>query len=85
MAEEADDLKSDCWCEEVARNITKYLNSGEYPPNLPPCEKVKRRNFRKRAKDFVVKQERLYYKNKKDGVLRLAISTKEEQQRVFMV
>ena len=72
MAEEAD--KSDCWCEEVANNITKYFNSGKYPPNLPPYEKVKRRNFRKQAKDFVVKQERLYYKNKKDGVLRLAMA-----------
>ena len=65
--------------------VKKWLQSGEYPPHLPPSEKMKQRNFRKRAKDFVIKQGMLYYKNKKNGELRLAISSKEEQQRVFMV
>ena len=45
----------------------------------------RRRNFRKRAKDFVFKNDRLYYVDKKNGSLRLAINSKEEQERVFQV
>lgn len=41
------------WNEELAKNINIYLENGRYPAKLPP---MKRRNFRKRANDFVVKQ-----------------------------
>ena len=44
-----------------------YLTDGNYPDDLPSNEAVKRRNFRKRANDFVVLEDRLYHKNKKDG------------------
>ena len=70
------------WNEIVARNIKEYLVHGKYPSDLPSSESVKRRNFRKRAKDFMVKNDNLYYIDKKSK-LRLAIYSKEEQERVF--
>ena len=73
------------WDETVARNVKRYLICREYPSDLPTSETNKRRNFRKRAKDFVVQNDTLYYVDKKDGHLRLAIYSKEEQERVFHV
>lgn len=73
------------WNEIVVRNIKEYLVHGKYPSDLPSSESVKRRNFRKRAKDFMVKNGNLYYIDKKSGSLRLAIYSKEEQERVFQV
>lgn len=78
-------LPASHWNEIVARNIKEYLVSGKYPSDLPSSESVKRRNFRKRAKDFIVKNDRLYYVDKKNGSLRLAIHSKEEQERAFQV
>ena len=78
-------LPASHWNEIVAGNIKEYLVHGNYPSDLPSSESVKRRNFRKRAKDFVVKNDRLYYVDKKDGSLRIAIYSKEEQERVFHV
>ena len=72
----------DHWDEEASINIKNYLEHGQYPTDLPPSEGVKRRNFRKSAKDFVVQADQLYYQGK---TLRLAISSKEEQQRIFQV
>ena len=74
--------KKEHWNEEVATNIRNYLQLGQYPPG---SEGVRRSNFRNRAKDFVVQDDQLYYKNKKDGSLRLAIYFNDEQQRVFQV
>ena len=71
------------WEKTVARNIKQYLINGEYPSDLPTSESVKKRNFRKRSKDFVVQNDTLYYVDKKTGHLRLAIYSKEE--RVFQV
>ena len=73
------------WNEIAARNIKEYLVHGKYPSDLPSSESVKRRNFRKRANNFLVKNDRLYYVDKKNGSLRLAIHSKEEQERVFQV
>ena len=73
------------WSEKIASNIKTYLLQAQYPSDLPPSESDRRRNFRKRAKDFVVQDDQLYYKVKKDGSLRLAISSQEEQQRIFEV
>ena len=72
------------WNEEVAGGIKYYLLSSQYPAGLDTNQK---RNFRKRAKTFVVSGERqdLYYRSKKDGSLRLAISSKEDKQRIFEV
>ena len=78
-------LPASHWNEIVARNIKEYLVHGKYPADLPSSERVKRRNFRKRAKDFMVKNDKLYYVDKKTGSLRLAIYSKEEQGRVFQV
>ena len=79
-----DDAKK-YWSEEIAQSIQTYLQVGQYPTELPASESGRRRNFRKRAKDFVIQEDLLHYKNKKDGSLRLAIASKEEQQRIFEV
>ena len=76
---------SEHWNEEIAQNIKQYLESGVYPSNLPSSEGNKRRNFRKRAANFVVKEGKLYYKNCKDGLTRLAIASEKEQQEIFQV
>ena len=46
--------------ETVARNINQYLINREYPSDLPASESVKKRNFIKRAKDFVLQNDTLY-------------------------
>ena len=79
------DPRNCTWSDEVASDIRRYLERGQYPAHLPHSDTTKRRNFRKRAKDFVVHKENLYYKGKKNAPLRLAISSKEDQERVFQV
>ena len=70
------------WGEEVVQAYKEFLlSSGKKYPDLP---KDQRRNFRKRASDFVVQDGKLYYK-KTTGFLRLALGSEEEQQRVFQV
>ena len=77
---------ADDWCNNSSlSSLKQYLINREYPSDLPTSESVKRRNFRKRAKDFVVQNDTLYNVDKKAGHLRLAIYSKEEQQRVFQV
>ena len=44
-----------------------------------------RSNFKKRANDFAIKDDSLFYKDKKDGSLRLVIGSEEEKKRVFAV
>ncbi len=72
--------------EEVAAGIKQYLTSGQYPAGLDANQK---RNFRKRAKDFVVSGDsgspELYYRSKKDGSLRLSVSCNEDKLRIFHV
>lgn len=80
-----EEAQSSQWNEQMMRSIKAYLENGQYPVHLPYCETVRRRNFRKRAKEFVVQDGNLYYKKKKDGSLRLAISCREQKQRVFQV
>ena len=79
------DPRNCTWSDEVASDIRRYLERGQYPAHLPHSDTTKRRNFRKRAKDFVVHKDNLYYKGKKNDPLRLAISSKEDQERVFQV
>ena len=61
------------WDAAIAENFKVYLNKGCYPMNLPSWEKGKRRNFRMRAKDFVVQDDKLFYRDKRDKSPRLAI------------
>lgn len=68
------------WNEEIALGYKEYLVSGKYPDYLP---KEKRRNFRKRACDFEVKDGELYYK--KSGDSRLALYKSDDWLRVFQV
>ena len=72
--------ESSFWNKRIVMDFKIYLQCGEYPGDLL---KEKRRNFRKRAKDFVVKDGELYYK--KSGDLRLALSTSDEWLRAFQV
>ena len=52
------------WNEIATRNS---LVHGKYPSDLPSSKSVKRTNFRKHAKDFIVKNNKLYYVDKKNG------------------
>ena len=61
-------------------NETVVFLHGVYPPELPSSEK---RNFRKRAQDFKIESGQLYYY--KQGEIRLAISSKEDQRHIFQV
>ena len=72
----------DRWSGEVVENIKNYLTGRHYPENFSKDEK---RNFRKRAKDFVVIEGKLHYKCKRSGQTRTVIVTKEEKDRVFQV
>ena len=83
--EENEDLKAaettgQFWNEQIASDLKNYVQFGVYPGDLP---KDKRRNFRKRAKDFEVKDGELYYN--KSGSLRLALSKSDEWLRAFQV
>ena len=74
--------RGEYWNEEIVENYKEFLlSAGKKYPNLP---KDKRRNFRKRAGDFVVQEGKLYYAKTK-GSLRLALGSREEQQRAFQV
>ncbi len=70
------------WNEEVLARIREYLATNVDPPDVVH-EQLN--NFRKRARDFTIQGGRLYYKNKKDASLRLAIGSREEMVQVFMV
>ena len=78
--EENEQGKKAYWNETVVFNIKEYLLHGVYPPELPSSEK---RNFRKRAQDFKIESGQLYYY--KQGEIRLAIGSKEDQRRIFQV
>ena len=70
------------WGEEVVEAYKEFLLScGKKYPDL---SKDQRRNFRKRASDFVVQDGKLYY-TKTTGFVRLALGSEEDQQRVFQV
>lgn len=71
------------WNEELAENFLSYLKTGLYPSSVGNSND--KRNFRKTAKDFVVQDDRLYYKNKRDGTIRIAISSEEDKQQIFKV
>ena len=63
----------DRWNERiVVEGITKFLTEKQYPENLSNDEK---RNYRKRAQDFIVIQGKLHHKCKKSGQTRNAISS----------
>ena len=79
------DARNCTWRDEVASDIRRYLEHGQYPAHLPHYDTTKIRNFRKRAKYFVVHKDNLYYKRKNNDSLRLAISSKEDQECVFQV
>jgi hypothetical protein len=81
-ASEAESEANPHWDEAIAQSYKEFLlsNGNVYPENL--C-KTKRRNFRKRAGDFEVNGGQLYYI--KSGCLRLALSKREDWQRVFQV
>ena len=68
------------WNEEIALSFKQYLVCGRYPDVLP---REKRRNFRKRAKDFEVMDGKLYYK--RSGNLRLALYRIDDCLRTFEV
>ena len=76
------DAVNEHWNEAVAEGYKEFLLSGgkNYPVDMA---KEKKRNFRKRAQDFVVHEGRLYYA--KGGSLRLALTNRDEQLRVFQV
>lgn len=81
----AGDDEASHWDATIAENFKVYLSKGCYPADLPACEKGKRRNFRKRAKDFVVQDDQLFYRDKKSESLRLAVYSLEDKKRVFEV
>ena len=68
------------WNEEIALSFKQYLVCGRYPDVLP---REKRRNFRKRAKDFEVMDGKLYYK--RSGNLRLALYRIDDCLHTFEV
>ena len=45
------------WNVDIVQNIARFLMDQTYPGELT---KDQRRNFRKRAKDFVVEEDRLF-------------------------
>ena len=61
------------WDAIITEHFKAYLSKGCYPADLPSSGKGKRRIFRKRAKDFVVQDDQLFYRDKRDKSLRLAI------------
>ena len=72
----------DRWNERIVEGITKFLTEKQYPENLSKDEK---RNYRKRAQDFIVLQGKLHYKCKESGQTRMAISSEEDKERIFKV
>ena len=68
------------WNEEIVGTYRKFLLPGRKRyPDLPTR---KRRDFRKRAGNFIVQEGKLYYAKTRSS-LRLALASKEEQQRAF--
>ena len=72
----------DRWNHRIVEGFTKFLTEKQYPENLSKDEK---RNYRKRAKDFIVVDGKLHYKCKKGGQTRVAISSEEDKKRFFKV
>ena len=70
------------WNETVVEQIKHYHVTGKYPAEWTS---EKKRNFRRRAQQFTVKDGNLYYKNRKDGSHRLAIASNTEKNQIFMV
>ena len=71
------------WNETTVEQIKYYHVTGKYPSD--EWTSVKKRNFRRRAQQFTVKDGNLYYKDKKDASHRLAIASSEEKNQIFMV
>ena len=69
------DPRNCTWSDEVASDIRRYLERGQYPAHLPHSDTTKRRNFRKRAKDFVVHKDNLYYKRKKHELPAIVVAS----------
>jgi histidinol-phosphate/aromatic aminotransferase/cobyric acid decarboxylase-like protein len=85
LNQEAQDVCSrseEHWNEDIAEAFKEFVVSGG--TNYSNIPHNKRKAFRKRAKDFCVKDGKLYYQ-KTPGLLRLAIGSKEEQRMVFQV
>ena len=82
MDETACAVRKEHWNETIAAEIKEYVSSGIYPADMPAHQ---RSNFGKRARNFAVHDNHLFYKNKVDGSLRLAISSQAEKERVFKV
>lgn len=70
------------WNENIADAYKQFLLSGG--TNYSNIPHNRRKVFRKRSKDFCVRDGKLYYQNT-PGLIRLAIGSKEEQRVVFQV
>ena len=62
----------------MEQRISLYIRQQQYPEN---CTDLEKRNIRKQAANFIVKDNLLYRKSK-DGIRRV-ISTPEEQMRII--